>query len=192
MGAHQPPPVDQEGRRSANAQPTGLRDVIVDRARELPAVETARECPGVDPEVGRVADEPRPLERRLLGVEAVVVRPVTAGGAGAAGGLVGGAREIVSGEREVLVDEADRARKLLQQLVQRPLDPPAVGSLVVRELDDRHRRVDRPLDHRRLDRELDLRVRARRRERGKRECEQRDAETSAQAARPSSGRDVMM
>lgn len=193
MRAHQEPTVDQEARGAPDPQLTGLRDVGVDPRRELVAVQAAGERARVDPEGGGVADQFRAVEGRLGGVEAIVVGPVLASGAGAARGLVRRPRPVVTGQRQVLVDEADPAAVLPQERVQRPLDPAAVRSLVVGELDDRDRRAGRPLDHGGVEGDLDLgpggRGRRQHQERGEGGSE---AGGAAQAARPSSESAVMM
>src|SRR2546425_12395120 len=68
----------------------------------------------------------------------------------------------MDGEGAVLEDEADPPAGVLQQLLQRPLEPTAEGSLIVGELDDRDRRFGRALHHGRRDGQRDLRRRAHR------------------------------
>src|SRR5437660_3065340 len=194
-GADQGPPVDQKARRGPEPELACLCHIRVDGAGELAAVQAPGERARVDPEVGRVPDQFRALERGLRRVEAVVVRPVLPRGPGAACRLVRAAGELVPGEREVLHDQADPARVLPQELVQRPLDPPAVRSLVVGELDDRDRRVGRAADHGRVDGDLDLRRGGgggAGGEQGEAERGRAEASPPAQAARPSSERAVMM
>lgn len=147
--------IDEERRSPADPEPASLAHVLLDPGRVLSALEAAREGPGVEPQLHGMTDQRRALERRLDGVKAIVIRPVLARGSRAAGGLVGALREIVPGQGVVLVDEPDLARELLEERVQRPLDPTAVRSLVVGELDDRHGRVGRPSDHRRINRQFD-------------------------------------
>ncbi len=169
-----------------------LLHVRVDRVAELMAVQAAGERDRVDPQVGRVPDELRALEGALRRIEPVVVRPVLPGRAGAARRLVRAAGQVVPGERQVLQDQANPARVLPQQLVQRPLDPPAEGSLIVGELDDRDRRVSRTPDHGGIEGDLDLRLGGGGREQGEAEEGGREGGTAAQAARPSSESAVMM
>jgi hypothetical protein len=99
----------------------------------------------------------------------------------------------VAAKRQVLVDETDLARVLLQDLVQRPLDSLAEGSLVVGELHDADGGVRRALDHGGIDDDLGLTPG------GGGGQEQEDAEggrgepdAGDQAARPSSDSAVMM
>src|SRR5438034_7558576 len=84
----------------------------------------------------RIGDEVGAREGWLRHEEQVVVLPVPAALAGAARGPRGGLGVAVEAQREVLVDEAHLAGKVGQHLAQRLLDPSAVGSLVVGELDD--------------------------------------------------------
>jgi len=147
--------IDEKRRSPTDPEPASLAHVLLDPGRLLSALETAREGPEVEPQLHGMTDQRGALERRLDGVQAIVIRPVLARDSRAARGLVGALREIVPGQGIVLVDEPDLARELLEERVQRPLDPTAVRSLVVRELDDRHGRVSRPSDHRRVNRQLD-------------------------------------
>jgi hypothetical protein len=62
-------------------------------------------------------------------------------------------------QRQVLEDETHPAGVFLEDLVQRPLDAAAEGSLVVGELDDGDPGVERALHHARVDRHVDLRAR---------------------------------
>src|SRR5207244_10372172 len=94
-GADHGPPVDQKARRGPEPEPAGLFHIHVDGAGELAAVQAPGERDRVDPEVGRVPDQFRALERGLRRVEAVVVRKVPPRGPGAAGRLVRAAGQLV-------------------------------------------------------------------------------------------------
>lgn len=184
---------DHEGRRGVDAQVDGQLDVVVDLPGELAPVKAAREGGGVQPDVGGVLDQPGPLEGGLAGVEAVVVGPVASRGPRAARPLVGPPGEGVAAQRQVLVDQADLARVLLQDLVQRPLDPLAEGSLVVGELHDGDGGVGRALDHGGI--HVDLALTPGREGRQEQQHAQRGRDepgAGGQAARPSSDSAVMM
>src|SRR3989442_15864944 len=101
-------------------------------------------------------------EGRLLVEDTVVVLPDPPLGPRAARSLVRGPRARMDRGGAVLEDEADPTAGVLQQQLQRPLEPTAEGSLIVGELDDRDRRVGRTLHHGRRDGQRDLRRRAHR------------------------------
>jgi putative membrane protein len=128
-----------------------LRHVGVDGTGEAALVDAPLEAREVQAQVAGIAQQVRALEAWLLGEQPVVIRPVPALVTGAAGGFVGGTGEIVEGQRQVPEDETDPAVVLLQDRAQRPLDLLAVGSLVVGELHDGHRRVRRSLGHGRIE-----------------------------------------
>ena len=148
--------VDEERRRAAHAERAALREVGLDGGGEAVRVQARDERLARQADLGRVADEIVTLEVRLGLEEPVVIRPVLPERAGTAGGLVGERGQRVGGQGEVLEHEAHPPVVVLQDLRQRPLDALAVRSLVVGELDDRHRRAGRALDHRGVDGELDL------------------------------------
>jgi hypothetical protein len=140
----------------------GLGHVTLDLRREAPLVDALREAVGIQAQLRGVEQQIGTPEGRLPLEEAIVIRPVFPFGAGAAGRLVRRPSQGVPREGSILEDEPDATVVLLQDRRQRPLDRPAVRSLVVRELDDRHRRVPRTLDHARIHGQLELRMRAHR------------------------------
>jgi hypothetical protein len=137
----------------------GLGDVTLDLRREAPLVDALREGVGVQAQLRGVEQQIGTPESGLPLEEAIVIRPVLPLGARAAGRLVRGPGQGMTREGPILEDKPDATVVLLQDRRQRPLDRPAVWSLVVRELDDRHWRVPGTLDHALVHGQLDLRRR---------------------------------
>src|SRR5207302_588373 len=151
--------VDEEGGRAAHAEGASLGEVGLHRGPQLVAVEAALEALAVEVQVDGVRDQVVALEARLPLEQNVVIRPVAALLTRTAGGLVRGHGQGVRGQRKVLVDQAYASVVFLEQLIQRPLDTTAEGSLVIGKLHDGDPRRGRPLDHLRLDGDTILRVR---------------------------------
>jgi hypothetical protein len=149
-------PVDEERGRAPDAERAGLGEVGFDVAGESPLGQAPAERVPLEPQLDRVRDQAILGESRLFGEEAIVVRPVSALGSGAPCRLRRLAGLAVRGERQILGDETYPAVVLLEDLLQRPLDAPAVGSFEIDELDDRDRRVFWSARHRGSHRQLDL------------------------------------
>lgn len=125
-----------------------FRDIGLHRRGEGPGIQATGEAPPVEADFDGVRDQLFALEVRLGLEEPAMIRPVLAPLGRAARRFVRGAREVVDGEREVLEDQPDLAVVFAKELFQRPLDAPAVRSLVIGELDDRHRGVGGAARHR--------------------------------------------
>src|SRR5207249_11150972 len=90
LGADQRLAVDEEGGRAAHPECASLGEVGLHRDAELVAVEAALEAVAVEVQVDGVRDQVVALEARLPLEQDVVIGPVAALLARAAGGLVRG------------------------------------------------------------------------------------------------------
>jgi hypothetical protein len=148
VDAHEGAPVDEERGSGPHTERPGLRDVGFDVAGEASLGQAPGERVPIEPQLDGVSDQAIFGESRLLGEEAVVVGPVSSRGAGTPRRLGGPVGLAVRGQREVFRDQAHPAIVLLENLLQRPLDAPAVGSLEVEEFHDRETRTLGPPRHR--------------------------------------------
>src|SRR5262249_36089322 len=162
LRAHDRFAVDEKGRRAAHPEFPAFGEVRFDGRAEPATVHAALEAVAIEVEIDGIAHEIVALEAWLAREEHVVIRPVSSLVAGAPRRLVGGHGQSVRRQGEVLVDEPYLPVVLLEELIQRPLDALAEGSLVVGELDDRHGRRRGSLRHLRLAREAILRAGRRR------------------------------
>src|SRR5258706_12123618 len=115
QGALDLPLVDEEGRGRAHPRLAALALLGQDRVPVAPAVETFGERGGVEAEPSRVADQRIASEVGLTHEEQVVIFPVAALGARAAGRERGGERVGGGAQGEVLGQEAYRVRGLALQ-----------------------------------------------------------------------------
>src|SRR5439155_17521458 len=138
LGAHEQSAVDEEGRRARQPEALTLLDALLDLGRVLARVEARPERRRIEAEVRRMLLEVGHAELGLVGEELVVHRPELALVVRARArlrGLLGVGVDLRQGE--VAEDDADLARILLLDLLERDDGPRAIRALVVGVLDDR-------------------------------------------------------
>src|SRR5215472_105205 len=151
LRAHERPAVHEKGRRAGQLESTAFLHVGLDVLAELVRVETRGEERAVEAQAPGVGHQVVAREVRHREIEEIVVGPERALGRRAARRLCGGEGALVRGHGEVLVDVADLAVELAQDLVQGPTGALAGRALEVRELDDDHRGIHGPAREGRID-----------------------------------------
>src|SRR5688572_3090998 len=131
MRAHQLLAVDEEGGRAAHARRAAFGGIRLHGGAEAALVDASGEGAALEADLDGVLHELLARKARLVGEEPVVIRPELPERARAARRLGGGPGAVMRAEREILEDEPDLAGIFLEDVVQRPLDPLAVRSLVI-------------------------------------------------------------
>src|SRR5215470_18416147 len=135
------PPVHEKGRRAPQLEGQAFLDVRFDVRAELMRVEAGGEALAIEAQARRVAHEIAAREVRHREIEQIVIWPERALGRRTARRLRGGEGTLVGRHGEVLVDEADLAVELPQDLLEGRSRALAGRALEVGELDDDDRRV---------------------------------------------------